>query len=210
MKGCFFSIIKLIFSIAIGFFAVLFFVFGGFDYVKGLFSPNQYINNSTEMNKAMKIADFSKISKDFQIVKTVDMIGANAVIANYKPTGQKIGFINTGLLLNLTKNDLKSATIEQQLTNIGKSYENNVIKLEKLAVTHKGSFNGLNQQIPYVKVAMKVKLPAGLDLSQNTEGIIGIATSPKGQNNIILAINKYGQYNQAITEKFTHELKYNK
>lgn len=210
MSGCLFNILKIIISIALGFFLVLFFVFGGFDYIQGLLNQDSEVKETSQLSKAMKIADFSHLNKNFEIIKTVDIIGANAVMANHKPTGQKIGFINTGLILNLTKNDIKSNTIEQQLTKIAKSYENNVIKLDKLAVIKKGSFYSLNQQIPYVRVAMKVQLPAGLDLSQNTEGIIAVATSPKGQNNILLAINKYGNYNQKITEQFVKEINYNK
>jgi hypothetical protein len=210
MGGCLFNIFKLIISVALGFFLVLFFVFGGFDYVQNVLNQSTRTNTISQRSKAMEIADFSRLNKNFEIIKTVDIIGANAVMANYKPTGQKIGFINTGIIINLTKEDLKSNTIEQQLTKIAKSYENSVIKLDKLAVTKKGSFNSLNQQIPYVKVAMKMQLPAGLDLSQNTEGIIAVATSPKGQNNILLSINRYGHYNQQITEQFAKQISYNK
>lgn len=209
MKGCLMGIVKIFFSMILGFFLVLFFVFGGIDYVKSFFVPSQQQPHDN-MSKAMKIADFSRIGNDFEILKTVDVIGANAVIANHKPSNQKIAFVNPGLILNLTKKDIKSDAIEQKLTGIVKNYENNVIKLEKLAVTQKGSIKALNQDIPYVKVVMKIQLPAGLDLSQNTEAVIGVASTPKGQNNIILSINKYGQYNHKITEKFFKKLRYNK
>jgi len=189
--------------VIIGIAGLIFYLFGGFDYVNNLL--NSYFNPSkiNIQQEAAKFGDFSKISNDYELTRVVDMFGIKAVIAKHKITNQKIAIVKTGWVFNLSQNDIKSDNIDQQLEDIASRFNAIPIKLSNLEVGKKGNLKALGQNIPYVQIKV---LTTGT-INRNMEGIIGVAVSPDKKNDILVSVNDPGKYNQNITDKFFKSIK---
>lgn len=202
MLGCLKPIGCLIQSIITTVILFCFFTFGGLDYVKN-FIDNMYAEQQSNTYKeAQKVADFSRISRDYKIAKTINIPGAKAVIAENKKNSQKLAFIDGGSFLTLSKNDIKSNQIDTKLRELSGKLSNKPVKLKELKVIRKGSFKALNQNIPYVKVKASFTIDKTI-FTKEFEGIIGVIDNPKkGKSYIIASINNPDEYKQDITENF--------
>ena len=104
MLGCLF---KTIFSlIIVAVVAVIIFVFttfGGMEYVKTLVDSWANPPKNTVQQQARRIGDFSAMPNDCKLVRTVDMFGLTAAVAENNKTAQKMAVINPGWAINITK-----------------------------------------------------------------------------------------------------------
>ena len=200
MRGCLRSIISLIILVFafIGFKSI-----GGVDYVKGLI--DSYLNPPSQKTQieAQKIANFSKVPKNYEILKALDIFGVKAVVANERKTDQKMVFADPGWAFKLSKNDIRSNNIDEQLKNIASKFAIQPIKVKNLEIEKKGNFEALNQTIPYVKV--KVYLSGSP--YKNLEGIIGVANMEDNKNKLVISLNEPGKYSEQVAEKFFKSIK---
>jgi len=202
MKGCFNFIKFIILSIAA---LIILFPCGGINYVKGLIDSQMHPQKTTINADAQKLANFSKLPKEYELVRTVNMLGVNAVIAQHNKTSQKFALVDTGWIVSINKNDIKTNNAVVQIQDTAKKYIPNV-KLNQIEVIDKGSFKALNQDIPY----LRVKINLGNSKQKNMEGIIGVVNMPGKKDDLVLAVNEPGKYKQNITEKFFNSVKINK
>lgn len=206
MRGCLKLIFSMVFTGIVGIALLIFYLFGGVDYVKGyidsLMNPPK---NEIEI-KAQKLGDFSKLSKEYKLTRAVDMLGVNAVVAEHKQTNQNIALVDPGVILKVTKNDIKQNTLDNKIKEVANRFNNLPIKLGDIQVTKKGTFKALNQDVPYAKV--KIQLSGAIN--KDLEGIIGIASTSGTQNNLVVSMNEPGKYNQKVTEGFLKNIKLKK
>ncbi len=198
-------IVKAVFTLFLIIFAVYLFVFGGFnsirDYVNSFINPSE----QTLTAKASKIADFSKVPEEYQLTKTIDMLGVQAVLAQNKINNQKMAFLDTGWAINLTKNDIRSKSIDKQLVAIAAKFNTPAVKLENLQIVGKGYFKAFDQSVPYVRV----KLHLTGTPNKSFEGILGVVEEKDKKNSVIISVNDVGKYSQQKAEKFFESVKLN-
>lgn len=178
---------------------------GGLNYIKGIIDSQLYPKKPDITAQAQKLADFSKLPKGYELIRSVNMFGVNAVIAQHGQTNQKMALVDTGWIVNVNKNDIKTNNIVQELQKTAKQYVPQV-KLNQIEILDKGSFKAINQDIPYLRVKVNIANSA----QKNLEGIIGVANISNNKNNIVLSVNEPGKYKQNITEKFFRSVKLNK
>lgn len=196
MKGCLGFIIKSLVTFFVGVGVFVFFVLGGFDYVKNLWAS--YFKPETPAVSASKIADFSNMPKDYKIVKAVDMLGVKAAVVENKGTSQKMAVVDPGWALNITKEDIKSKGVESRIKSVAKNFEGTNVKLVNFETSSNGAFNAFGQKVPYVKVKASIAGAKNIDV----EGILGVASDAHGKNFVIFSGGLPGKYNQVQAEKF--------
>lgn len=201
MKGCFDFIKFIILAIAA---LIILFPCGGIDYIKNLADSYLHPKKSDVAAQAQKLANFSKVPKKYELVRTVNMLGVNAVIAQHNQSNQKMALVDTGWIVNVDKNDVATDNIVKELQNTAKKYVPNV-KLNQIEIVDKGSFKAINQDIPYLRVKVNIANSA----QKNMEGIIGVVNVSKNKNNLVLAVNEPGKYKQNVTEEFFKSVKLN-
>ncbi|MDD3013781.1 MAG: hypothetical protein PHC34_08780 [Candidatus Gastranaerophilales bacterium] len=202
MKGCFNFIKFVVLTIAA---LIIMFPCGGLNYIKGIIDSQLHPKKTEITMQAKKLADFSKLPKEFELLRTVNMFGVNAVIAQHNQTSQKMALVDTGWIVNVSKNDIKTNNIVQQLQKTAAQYVPQV-KLNQIEIVDKGTFKAIGQDIPY----LHVKVNLANTTQKNLEGIIGVANISDKKNDIVLAINEPGKYKQNITENFFKSVKLNK
>lgn len=203
--GCLKFIVSSIFKAVVGIALIMFFMFGGLDYLKGLVFT--YLNppNQNVSLEASKIANFASVPKSYRMEKAVNVLGVKAVVANNKSTAQKVAVVEPGWVANITKEDIKSDKIDTQLKNIAKRLETPAVKLVNLETTQKGTFKAFGQNVPYVRVRAGVSGSKAVDY----DGIIAVATGPDKKNIVLVSYGEPGKYQQIQAEKFFGSIKFN-
>jgi len=198
-------VVKAIFTLFLVIFAVYLFIFGGFnrikDYVNSFINPTE----QTLTAKASKIADFSGVGEEYELTRTIDMLGVQAVLAQNKLNNQKMAFVDTGWAINLSKNDIRSKSIDKQLVDIAAKFNTPAVKLENLKIVGKGYFKAFGQSVPYVRVKLHI---TGTP-NKSFEGILGVVEEKDKKNSVIISVNDVGKYSQQKTEKFFESVKLN-
>ena len=195
IRGCF-NLIK--FIITTIFILIILFPCGGLKYIQTLIDNYQHPKQGELTIKTDDFGDFSKEPKEYKFVRSLDMFGINALVAKHNKTDQKMALVDSGWTFTITKKDLQSSNLEGQLKQISSKFPYSPIKLDKLNIIKKGSFNAFGQSIPYVRV----KFSLTGNSKNNFEGIIGAVNYPKNKNNLIISFNDSDRYNQQIAEKF--------
>lgn len=176
------------------------------DIAESLFdaSYNNIPAQQTELTKASSIADFSNLSSNYEITRSVDFMGVKALVANNNLNNQKLAYIDTALGGGISKEDILSSGLESKLKNVLTKVNNPLLKIQDVQVNEIGMFNALDQYVPYAKVALKT---VGSQ-SKNYEGIIG-AVNDNNSGGLVVSMNEAGNYNQKITEDFFQNIKIN-
>ena len=200
IKGCF-NLIK--FIITTIFILIILFPCGGLKYVQSLIYNYQHPKQAEIKVKTAEFGDFSNEAKEYKLVRSLDVFGISALIAKNIKTEQKMALVDSGWTFTITKNDIKSSNLEEQLRKISLQFPYSPLKLDKLTIIKKGTFNAFGQTVPYVKV--KVSLTG--NSQNNFEGIIGAVTYPNNKNNLIISFNDSNKYNQQIAENFFKNVK---
>lgn len=199
------KLFKIIITAAIGFVILIALAAGGVFYIKNSVSSQLHPPKSELMQRAEKIADFSKILKSYTVTKALNVIGVTAVIAEHPQTGQYMAIIDPGWAMNISKTDIQTGNLGQKLTDYALKTSSPGIKLNKLEITPKGNLKVFNQSIPYAEI--KVKL-SGLTSETTYDGMIGIALKPgTNKSELIVSLNKNGTFKQKIAENFFKNVK---
>ncbi len=194
MKGCFSIIIKTVIAVLV-FFGLVH--LGVVDFIKEKLSEHN-LGFQQEIKSEKEIVDLSQIDDEYAVDKDLKVLKNRMIIAEHKATGQKMIMIEPSNGSILTKEDITADNIQQKINEIVNKYKYKVVKFDKVEVTKHGSFEGINQEIPYVKVNAEISnLPI-----KGYEGILGVAELENGKNLIVLSVNQSGKYSQIITDAF--------
>ncbi|HBG48149.1 MAG TPA: hypothetical protein DDW90_01295 [Cyanobacteria bacterium UBA9971] len=157
------------------------------------------------MKRAEKIGDFSKISKDYNVTKALNVIGVTSIVAEHPKTGQYMAIIDPGWTMNITKTDIQTGSLGKKLTDYALKASSPNIKLNKLEIMPKGNFKAFNQSVPYAQIKVKI---SGLSSETTYEGIIAIVSKDgTNKNKLIVSLNKSGAFKQKIAENFFKNVK---
>ena len=207
MKGCFgcFSLIQTIIStIVISCLAfVVLFPCGGLEYIKTYIDAKLHPTKAAIQEKAQEYGDFSKIPKEYELIRAVNMFGANAIVAEHTKTNQKMAIVDPGPILKLTKSDINATTVNTELKKLATRFNSFPVKLSNIELGKTGIFKAFDQDIPYIQ--MKISLTG--NVNQNIEGIIGVINDPDSKNKLIISGNEFDKYNQKITESYFKKIK---
>ncbi|MEI7473957.1 MAG: hypothetical protein WCK67_04190 [bacterium] len=159
---------------------------------------NFYSNTPDKTLVTKQLGDFSVLPKNYKLIKYVNLFGVSAVFAENNQNKQKIGIINPGSFLVVSKQNIENNIIDQQLNNLNSQIPFQLVNLQNLNIIKKGSFNVNQQKVPYIKINVQL---AGF-VNCKIEGILGVIEAKNKKNNFIFAVNNPGEYNQNMTESF--------
>ena len=202
MKGCLSLIIKTIIAVLV--FLGLVHI-GAVDFIREKIAEYKETSSSQEqmVDKTKDVVDLSEIEDEYTIDKDLKLLKNRMIIAEHNATGQKMIMIEPKDGDILTKEDIESKDIERKIDSIVNKYKYKVVKFDKVEVTKHGSFEGINQTIPYVKVCAQISnLPI-----KDIEGIVGAAELENGKNLIVISVSEKGKYSQIITDAFYKKVK---
>ncbi len=202
MKGCLGLIIKTIIAVLV-FFGLVH--IGAVDFLKEKIAEYKGNTSSQEqmVDKTKDVVDLSEIEDEYTIDKNLKLLKNRMIIAEHNATGQKMIMVEPKDGSILTKEDIESDEIQEKIDNIVNKYKYKVVKFDKVEITKHGSFEGLNQTIPYVKVEAEISnLPV-----KDMEGIVGVAELKNGKNLIVISVQEKGKYSQIITDAFYKKVK---
>lgn len=169
------------------------------DLLRNWVNPSQ----STMIEKAQKVGDFSNINEEFEIEKATGLMGYNAVVAEHKATGQKMIVVDSGSKSLISAEDLQSENIEEKIKTTIKKVKYQAISVEDIAVTKKGYINSYGKSSPYIKFEAKIKKFPIDDIS----GIVAVAKTNEGKERILISINEREKYSHLISEEFFKQIK---
>ncbi|MBE7709310.1 MAG: hypothetical protein E7Z93_02550 [Cyanobacteria bacterium SIG32] len=169
------------------------------DLLRNWVNPSQ----STMIEKAQKVGDFSNINEEFEIEKATGLMGYNAVVAEHKATGQKMIVVDSGSKSLISAEDLQSENIEEKIKTTIKKVKYQAISVEDIAVTKKGYINSYGIASPYIKFEAKIKKFPIDDIS----GIVAVAKTNEGKERILISINEREKYSHLISEEFFKQIK---
>ena len=189
---------KIILISAIGFIILIALAATGVFYLKNTVSYQLHPPKSELMKRAEKIGDFSKISKDYNVTKALNVIGVTSIVAEHPQTGQYMAIIDPGWTMNIAKTDIQTGSLGKKLTDYALKASSPNIKLTQLEIMPKGSFKAFNQSVPYAQIKVKI---SGLSSETTYEGIIAIVSKEgTNKNKLIVSLNKSGAFKQKIAE----------
>ena len=199
MKGCLGIIIKTLIAVLV-FFGLVH--LGVVDFVKDKISEHSSWQEQG-FDEVKDIVNLDEIDSEYTIDKDLKILKNRMIIAEHNATGQKMIMIEPRNEDILTKEDITADNIQQKIDDIINKYKYQVVKFDRVEVTKHGEFEGLNQEIPYVKVNAEISnLPI-----KGYEGILGVAELDNGKNLIIVSVNQNGKYSQIITDAFYAKVK---
>ena len=204
MFGCFGKIIKTIVLILaiIGFVAI-----GGMNFILKFVKLPFGNNQENKLEKAEKIADFSKLNEEFEIISSGSIpLTCNYVYVKHGATGQKTVFTVFRKQETLTAEDFSTENANTKIQTFIKNFKFLGFSFENYKIKNKGTLQALEQKIPYVQFEAEVSnLP-----TKGVQGIIGAAKTSDKKNLIIISFNSQGKYSKIITSALLSEIQLNK
>ena len=135
--------------------------------------------------------------------KTFKVLKNRMIIAEHNATGQKMIMIEPKSENIFSKDDIKSADIQDKINTSIQKYKYKLFKIDKVDVVKHGELSGIGQKIPYVRVNVEISnLPV-----KDMEGILGVAELNNDKNMIVISVNEKGKYSQIITNSFFGKVK---
>lgn len=200
MKGCLKLIINSIILILV-FFGLVH--LGVIDYIKNKIIERNTISQEKIAEETKDIADLSGIDDEYSLATNFKILKNRMIVAEHNATSQKMIIIEPKDGTILSKEDIKDDKVQEKIENSLQKYKYKPIKFNKIEVTKHGQFNGIGQEIPYVRVSVEI---ANLPI-KDMEGIVGVAQAQNGKNLIIISANEKGKYSQIITDAFYKKVK---
>ena len=194
-----FKLIRNIFNITILVLAIIGFnAVGGQKYVEiAKYKITTYIQERANEN-AKKFGNFSNLHEEFEIDSTVNLFGYSAVLAEHNASGQKMCIVDSKKKPLLSKEDIKSNNLEEQLQQLADKFKYQAVSFHEIKVTSRGTLNIYGQTVPYAKFEAKAnKLPFS-DLA----GVVASVTTSDGSEKLAISINEKKKYSQLITDEF--------
>lgn len=209
--GCLKSIIRKII-----FFALLFafFFFGGCDFVLTKYIEFTCPPREELLQKSKDYGDFSAVSSDYRLTRSLNIFGYRKFNSEYMPSGQKITIIDLNKKEVITPEDFKTGAINTKIQDTLNLLKDSLITLENLEITGKGTVNANGRLVPYVNFKADVKnVPF-----KSVEGTLGayrstnISQARKNKpavqtTKVVLSMRDCKKYNQQITLDFIKAMK---
>lgn len=150
--------------------------------------------------RSEKLADFSKIPPGYSITNALDIVGVKIVLAKYPYSGQVLGVMDTGWILNINKKGMTIVKLEEQIKTLIRTINNqDRLKINNFYVERFDNFKSLNQTIPFMKVSFSISGEHNGDY----KGMIGIVNNPSTKkNSLIFSYNSPMEYKQITSERF--------
>lgn len=207
--GCLKSIIKKIFFLAIIF---AFFFFGGYDFMTEKYQQFTSPPREVLIKDSKNFGDFSKVSSDYRLTRSLNFGGYRKFNAHYLPTNQKITILDLKNNKIIEPKDFYTKEIDKKINELLLKFKDSAITLEELTITNRGVVVAKGKTIPYVNFKSKVKnIPF-----KTVEGTIAayesqnIAKNKKNSTiKIVISMRDSNKYNQEITANFIKDIKFN-
>ena len=206
--GCLKSIVKKIIFIAL---LIAFFFFGGCNFVMTKY--NEFTSPPREelLEQSKDFGDFSLVSSDYRLTRSINLFGYRKFNAEYMPTGQKITIIDLKNKVIITPEDFTTKAIDKKINDALNNLKDSVITLENLEITGRGTIFATGKSIPFVSFKADVKnVPF-----KTVEGTIGaykssnISKKDKPQTTkVVLSMRDCKKYNQQITANYIKSVKF--
>ena len=140
---------------------------------------------------------FSNLHEEFQIDNTVNLLGYRAVLAEHKASGQKMCIVDSGKKPLLTKEDIKSDSLDKKMKDLADKFKYQAISFQEINVTSRGTMKIYGQEVPYAKFEAKSnKLPFS-DLA----GVVSSVRTSDGSEKLAIAVSEKKRYSQLITDE---------
>lgn len=198
--GCLKFIIKVVIVIfaIIGFKSV-----GGWDWCVKTFHLDEKPTQQSMIEKSYDVADFSKISDEYEISKSANILGYRAVLAEHNASGQKMLVVNEKKGIKLTKQDFVDGSLKKKIDAINEKLAYQYIHVENFKIIKQGNMKSMGQSVPYAMFEADVtNLPI-----KTLKGIVAVAEDKEGKSKIILSANERSKYSQIIAEQFFNKVK---
>ena len=206
--GCLKSIVKKIIFAAL---LIAFFFFGGCDFVMTKY--NEFTSPPREelLEQSKDFGDFSLVSSDYRLTRSINLFGYRKFNAEYMPTGQKITIIDLKNKDVIAPEDFNTKAIDKKINDALNNLKDSVITLENLEITGRGTIFAKGKSVPFVSFKADVKnVPF-----KTVEGTIGaykslnVSKKDKPQTTkVVLSMRDCKKYNQQITANYIKSVKF--
>ena len=201
-----FRLIKVTFRAIILVLAIMGFnAIGGQKYTEALVANINNFIQEHNLSTIQKMGNFSNINEEFEIDKSVNLMGYKAVIAEHKASNQKMVILDSGKKPLLTKEDIEGNGVENKLQNLSEKFKYQGAKVQDIKVTSRGKIKVYSQNVPYAKFEAKVsRLPIS-----DIGGMIASVKTSDGSEKLVLSVSEKKKYSQLIASEFYKEVKEN-
>lgn len=206
--GCLKSIVKKIIFAAL---LIAFFFFGGCDFVMTKY--NEFTSPPREelLEQSKDFGDFSLVSSDYRLTRSINLFGYRKFNAEYMPTGQKITIIDLKNKDVIAPEDFNTKAIDKKINDALNNLKDSVITLENLEITGRGTIIAKGKSIPFVNFKADVKnVPF-----KTIEGTLGaykslnVSKKNKPQTTkVVLSMRDCKKYNQQVTANYIKSVKF--
>ena len=206
--GCLKSLIRKIIFAAL---LIAFFFFGGCDFVVTKYNEFTCPPREELLEQSKDFGDFSAVSSDYRLTRSINLFGYRKFNAQYMPTGQKITIIDLKDKNVITPEDFGNKKIDLKINEALESLKDSLITLENLEITGRGTIIAKGKTIPYVNFKADVKnVPF-----KTVEGTLGAYKSPNVSKKdalqttkVLLSMRDCKKYNQQITANYMKSVKF--
>lgn len=210
--GCLKSLIRKIIFIAL---LIAFFFFGGCDFVVTKYNEFTCPPREELLEQSKDFGDFSQVSSDYRLTRSLNIAGYRKFNSEYLPTGQKITILDLKDKELVSPNDFSTKAIDTKIDDTLKMFKDSLITLENLEITGRGVVYAKGKNIPYVNFKADVKnVPF-----KTVEGMLGAYTSanvskakkdkPAQQTvKVVLSMRDCKKYNQQISTNYLKSVRF--
>lgn len=210
--GCLKSLIRKIIFIAL---LIAFFFFGGCDFVVTKYNEFTRPPREELLEQSKDFGDFSQVSSDYRLTRSLNIAGYRKFNSEYLPTGQKITILDLKDKELVSPNDFSTKAIDTKIDDTLKIFKDSLITLENLEITGRGTIYAKGKNIPYVNFKADVKnVPF-----KTVEGMLGAYTSanvskakkdkPAQQTvKVVLSMRDCKKYNQQISTNYLKSVRF--
>ncbi len=210
--GCLKSIVRKIIFIAL---LIAFFFFGGCDFVVTKYNEFTCPPREELLEQSKDFGDFSQVSSDYRLTRSLNIGGYRKFNSEYLPTGQKITIIDLKDKNIITPNDFATKKIDSKIDDALNFTKDSLITFENLEITGRGTIYAKGKSIPYVNFKADIKnVPF-----KTVEGMLGAYTSAnisKAKKNkpaeqsvkVVLSMRDCKKYNQQISTNYLKAVKF--
>ena len=176
---------------------------GGIDWIKANWNFFETPSQQELIEKSKDVADFSRIPEEFELSKSMNILGYRAVVAEHDATGQKLAVVTENKNLKLSQDDFKNGKLENKINEINKKLHYQYVHVENFKITKQGTMTALGQNVPYARFEADVtNLPM-----KNVQGVIAVAKDKEGKSKILVSANQGNKYSQILAEQFFQKVK---
>ena len=193
--GCILKIIRNLLILAL---IAAFFAFGGWAFLKNVINKYRCPTRSEFVDKELDLADFSKISENYQLIRNFNLVGYKKVTAKYLPIDQNISILNFKDKHFIECDDFSNGKIDEKIQGILNNFKDSLVTFENIEIIQRGKTNGIH----YIVFTSQIK-----NVPLKTV-VVSFGCYRKGEDTIIIftMVDKY-DYNPLVFKGFIETLK---